>query len=67
MRQVLVRASFEMTAHGADFVRATKSAMNLYFRFFVDFVAGKQGDAELSFRRRRLHRTQPVQDFHGAD
>ncbi|HEX2209680.1 MAG TPA: hypothetical protein VHG93_18510, partial [Longimicrobium sp.] len=35
-------ASFEMTAHGTDFVRATKSAMNLYFRFFVDLVAGKQ-------------------------
>ncbi|HEX2209672.1 MAG TPA: hypothetical protein VHG93_18470, partial [Longimicrobium sp.] len=25
-----------------------------FFRFFVDFVAGKQTDAELSFRRRRL-------------
>ncbi|HEX2209562.1 MAG TPA: hypothetical protein VHG93_17920, partial [Longimicrobium sp.] len=46
---------------------ATKSAMNLYFPFFVDFVAGKQTRRrELSFRRRRLHRTQPVQDFHGA-
>ncbi|HEX2209938.1 MAG TPA: hypothetical protein VHG93_19845 [Longimicrobium sp.] len=37
------------------------------FWFFVDFVAGKQGDAELSFRRRRPLWTQPVQEAHGAD